>query len=135
MDIFTYDCVLEGLKRHNKKAKQNYGNSVVSYAPKEPTFPLTVLSEIRNVANPLHNTCYERVASVGYSVRIYAQTKGNKNKQTIARVCAQIADEYMSGIGLLRISYNYNESVNEDGLAEIVMTYSGNLHENRRKFI
>ena len=135
MDIYAYDYMLQGLKEYNASVEKNYGNVIVKYPTKDTTYPHTVLSEIRNVANPSYNTCHERVASVGYSVRIYAKTKGNKDKQTIAREIALICDNYLSGIGLTRISFNANESINDNSIYEIIMTYSGNLHENRRKFI
>jgi hypothetical protein len=135
MDIYAYDYMLQGLKDCNDDAEKNYGNVIVKYPTKDTTYPHTVFSEIRNVANPAFNTCFERVASVGYSVRIYAKTKGNIDKQTIARVCAKISDDYLSAIGLTRISYNANESINDNSIYEIIMTYSGNLYENRRKFI
>lgn len=135
MDIYAYDYMLQGLKDYNASVAKNYGNVIVKYPTRDTTYPHTALSEIRNVANPSYNTCHERVASVGYSVRIYAKTKGNKDKQTIAREIALICDNYLSGIGLTRISFNANESINDNSLYEIIMTYSGNLYENRRKFI
>ena len=46
-----------------------------------------------------------------------------------------MVDEYLSAFHLTRISYNANESLNDNSIYEIIMTYSGNLHENRRKFI
>ena len=135
MDIYAYDYLLQGLKACNEKVEKNYGNVVVKYPTKDTTYPHTVFSEIRNVANTSFNVRRERVASVGYSVRIYAKTKGNIDKQTIARVCAKIADEYLSSIGLTRVSFNANESINDYSIYEIIMTYSGNLFENKRKFI
>lgn len=135
MDIFAYDYMLQGLRKHNESVEKNYGNVVVKYPTKDTTYPHTVFDEIRNVANPSYNTCYERVASVGYMVRIYAKTKGKIDKQTIARLCATISDEYLTNIGLTRVSYNANESINDNSIYEIIMTYSGNLYENRRKFI
>lgn len=135
MDIYAYDYMLQGLKDYNASVAKNYGNVVVKSRTTNTTYPHTVLSEIRNVANPSFNTCHAKVASVGYSVRIYAKTKGNKDKQTIAREIALICDNYLSGIGLTRISYNANESINDNSICEIIMTYSGNLFENKRKFI
>lgn len=135
MDIYAYEYMLQGLKDYNAGVAKNYGNVVVKSRTTNTTYPHTVLSEIRNVTNTSFNTCHDRVASVGYSVRVYAKTKGNKDKQTIAREIALICDNYLSGIGLNRISYNANESINDNSIYEIIMTYSGNLHENRRNFI
>ena len=135
MDILAYDYLFDGLKSFNEKMGKPWGNEIVHYAPSNPTYPISVFDEIRNNANSAYNSCYERVASTGYVVRIYAKTKGKITKQQIAREIAQTVDKYLSSIGLLRISYNANESVNDNSIYEIILTYSGNLHENRRKFI
>lgn len=135
MDILTYEYLKEGLKAYNEQNGKPYGNTVVGKAPKNPTYPLTILNEIRNVSTDL-NSDYDRVASVGYSVKIEAKNKGTKvENQTIAREVAQFINRYLEYYNLKRISYNENTSVNDDSIYEIVMTYSGNLHENRRKFI
>lgn len=135
MDILAYEYLKEGLKEFNEKSGKPRGNVVVSYPTKDTTYPHTVFDEIRNVANASYNTCFDRVASTGYVARIYAKTKGNITKQQIAREIAQMVDIYLTNCGLLRVSYNANESINDDSIYEIIMTYSGNLHENRRKFI
>jgi hypothetical protein len=135
MDILAYEYLKQGMIKYNEENGKPHGNAIVGYAPKNPTYPLTIFSEIRNTANTAYNTCFERVASVGYSVRINAKTKGKIDKQTIAREIAQFIDRYLSVFNLTRISYNENPSVNDDSIYEIIMTYSGNLHENRRKFI
>ena len=135
MDILAYEYLKQGMIKYNEENGKPHGNAIVGYAPKTPTYPLTIFSEIRNTANTAYNTCFERVASTGYSVRVNAKTKGKIDKQTIAREIAQFIDRYLSVFNLTRISYNENPSVNDDSIYEIVMTYSGNLHENRRKFI
>ena len=135
MDILAYEYLKKGMEAYNADNGKPHGNAIVGYAPKDPTYPLTIFSEIRNTANFSYNTCFERVASVGYSVRISAKKKVKVDKQTIAREIAQFIDRYLSLFNLARISYNENPSVNDDSIYEIIMTYSGNLHENRRKFI
>ena len=135
MDILAYDYVLQGLIDFNQKADKNYGNLVVPYPTKDPTFPLTVFAEIRNTANPLYNATHEKVASVGYRADIFAKTKGKVDKQTIAREIAVIVDEYLTNIGLTRISFNLEELVNDASIVRIILTYSGNLQETRRRFI
>lgn len=135
MDILAYEYLKEGLIDYNEKYGKPYGNAVVGKAPKTPTYPLTIFNEIRNVSTDL-NSDYDRVASVGYSVKIEAKNKGTKvENQTIAREVAQFVNRYLEYYKLKRISYNENTSVNDDSIYEIIMTYSGNLHENRRKFI
>lgn len=135
MDIQFYEKILNGLIDYNSSVEQNYGNSIVSYPPIKPTYPLTIFEEIRNVSNSAYNGCFDKVASVGYRVDIYAKTKGNITKHTIARKIAQIVDKYLSNIGLIRISFNVSELENDSSIFHIIMTYSGNLHENRNNLI
>jgi hypothetical protein len=135
MDILAYEYMLQGLKDYNATIEQNYGNVVVANPPTNPTYPLTVFDEIRNVANPSYNGCFERVASVGYRADIYAKTKGSVSKQIIARRIAQEVDRYLTNVGLTRVSFNVSELENDSSIYHIIMTYSGNLHENRRNLI
>ena len=135
MDILAYEYMLQGLKDYNATIEQNYGNVVVATPPNNPTYPLTVFDEIRNVANPNYNSCYERVASVGYRADVYAKTKGSISKQIIARRIAQEVDRYLTNVGLTRVSFNVSELENDSSIYHIIITYSGNLHENRRKLI
>ena len=135
MDILAYEYMLQGLKDYNATIEQNYSNVVVATPPTNPTYPLTVFDEIRNVANPNYNSCYERVASVGYRADIYAKTKGSVSKQIIARRIAQEVDRYLTNVGLTRVSFNVSELENDSSIYHIIITYSGNLHENRRKLI
>lgn len=134
MDILAYEYLKEGMEKYNEDYGKPHGNAVVGKAPKTPTYPLTIFNEIRNVSTDL-NSCHEKVASVGYSVKIEAKNKGKVSNQTIAREVAQFINNYLEYFNLKRISYNENTSVNDDSIYEIIMTYSGNLHENRRKFI
>lgn len=134
MDILTYDYIIQGLKDYNNSVEQNYGNVILEY-PTKSSFPNTVFAEIRNIANPSFNSAYERVASVGYRVDIYAKTKGSVDKQTIARRIAKIVDTYLSNINLTRVSFNISDMENDNSIFHIIMTYSGNLYENRRILI
>lgn len=135
MDILAYDYMLQGLKDYNATIEQNYGNVVVATPPANPTYPLTVFDEIRNVANANYKSSYDRVASVGYRADIYAKTKGSVSKQIIARKIAQEVDRYLTNVGLTRVSFNVSELENDSSIYHIIITYSGNLHENRRKLI
>lgn len=134
MDILAYNDLYDGLVAFNEKSGKPRGNVIVHYPSANSTYPHTVFDEIRNVGTN-HNSDYERVASVGYVARIYAKTKGKIDKQTIAREVAQMVDDYMRHFKLTRISFNANESVNDNSIYEIIMTYSGKLNEYRRKFI
>lgn len=135
MDILAYDYMLQGLKDYNATIEQNYGNVVIATAPTNPTYPLTIFDEIRNVSNVNYNSSYDRVASVGYRADIYAKTKGSVSKQIIARRIAQEVDRYLTNVGLSRVSFNVSELENDSSIYHIIITYSGNLHENRRKLI
>lgn len=135
MDILAYDYMLQGLKDYNATIEQNYGNVVIATAPTNPTYPLTIFDEIRNVSNVNYNSSYDRVASVGYRADIYAKTKGSVSKQIIARKIAQEVDRYLTNVGLTRVSFNVSELENDSSIYHIIITYSGNLHENRRKLI
>lgn len=135
MDILAYEKLQEGLIDFNEKSGKPYGNVIVPYPTTNSTYPHTVFDEIRNVSNASFNTNFDRVSSLGFVVRIYAKNKGKVDKKTIAREVAQMIDKYLSSFKLNRISYNAHESINDNSIYEIIMTYSGNLHENRRKFI
>lgn len=131
MDILAYEYLKQGLKNYNDKIGKPRGNVVVSYPTKDTTYPHTVFDEIRNV----ENLVAQKVASTGYKVDIYAKTKGKIDKQIIAREIAQEVNKYLTSQNLRRISFNASPQVNDDSIYQITMTYSGNLHETRRKFI
>jgi hypothetical protein len=134
MDILIYENLLQSLKSYNSTIK-NYGNEVVRLPPTNPVYPLTIFTEIRNVANPSFNSCFDRIASVGYRLDIYAKTKGNITKDRIAREIAELMDRYLTNIGLLRVSFNISELENDSSIFHIIMTYSGNVSEYRKILI
>jgi hypothetical protein len=142
MDNKVYFDILEALKEYNKSLSENYGNAIYSLPPKlndnqNLKFPITRFSQIRNVANSSYNSCFERVASVGFSLDIFAKDKGTKKlRNEIALDLAQKFDAFLTNrCGLLRISYNEFDLEAQGSIYRITMTYSGNLHENRRRFI
>lgn len=135
MDIIVSEYIYDGLKKYNVMKQSPYGNDVVDEEPLDPVYPLTIISEIRNTANARYNTPYDKLSSVGYAVDIYAQAKGSISKKQIAREIAEIVDEYMTNIGLLRVGFVPDGLVRDASLYRITMTYSGNLHENRRTII
>lgn len=134
MDILIYENLLQSLKSYNSTIK-NYGNEVVRLPPTNPVYPLTIFTEIRNVANASFNSCFDRVASVGYRLDIYAKTKGNITKDRIAREIAELMDRYLTNVGLLRVSFNISELENDSSIFHIIMTYSGNVSEYRKILI
>ena len=135
MDILTSDLIYNGLKEFIASRGNPYDCAVVDEEPYEPTYPLIVIHEIRNTANARYNTPFERVASIGFSVEIYAQSMGEISKKQIARELAKLADEYMSAINLLRSGFVPDGLVRDASLHRIIMTYTGNLHENTRRII
>lgn len=134
MDIEVYESILNSMKDYNSKLEQNYGNTIVSYPPANPTYPLTIFEEIRNVPIRGYNTCRDRLASLGYRLDIYAKTKGNINKQVIARHIAKQIDNFLTNyVGLTQISWNVSELENDASIYHIIITYTAYLHENRKK--
>lgn len=136
MDIQVNKDIYNGLKAYNNTLnKSNYGNTILEVAPKNKVYPYTILHTIRDVANPNYNTLYGRVSSKGYRVDIYAQDKGKVLRKDIADIISQQVDFYMSAIGLQRVSYNAVDLESEGTTYHIIMTYSADLDEYRRKFI
>lgn len=136
MDIKLYDSIHRDMVTYNSRITQNYGNVVKQTPPTKPTYPLTVIEEIRNVVNPRYNSRFDRVASVGYRIEIYAKSKGNITGQTIARSLAKEFDNYMTNyVGLTQTSWNVTSLENDGSTYTIVMVYTGNFHENRIKIL
>lgn len=135
MDIYAYDELYEGLKEYNENCENNYENVVVKFPTTDSTYPHTVFAEVRNTQDRRFKTAIDRVASVGYLVNIYAKNLGDTDKMTVARECAKIVDEYLGSQNLLRESFNANDMIGDSSVYQIIMTYSGSLLENRRKFI
>lgn len=135
MDIYAYEHIVKGLENFNELKDKPFGNTVVQIAPTKPTYPLTVVDEIRNIAIKNYNTEYGKFSNLGFRVDIFAKTKGKISKQTIAREISELVDEYFSSIGLTRVSFNISELENDSSIYHIILTFSGTLNEYRRKFI
>lgn len=136
MDIQLYEAIYRDMVEYNNNITKNYGNIVVKTAPQNPTYPLTTIDEIRNLANPRYNSCFDRVSSVGYVINIYAKTKGNVLNQTIARELAKEFDNYMTNyVGLTQTSWNVIPLENDSSIYTITMVYTGNIHENRIRIL
>lgn len=136
MDIQINREICTALAEYNKGLEKNYGNVVLDAPPVNKKYPLTVIQNIRDVANANYNSCYGRVSSKGYKVHIYAQDKGKISRVVIAETIAKNVDDFLGRqVGLIRESYNSIDLENEGTTLHIIMTYSGNLDEYRRKFI
>ena len=134
MDIQVNNEIYNGLKEYNSKLSKNYGNSILELAPREKkVYPYTIFQTIRDTS--IDNSCYGKRSSKGYRVDIYAQDKGKFSRKDIAQILAQQVDYYLSDINLKRVSYNEIDLENNGTTYHIIMTYSGELDEYRRKFI
>ncbi len=136
MDIQVYEDIYNGLKEYNDGLDNNYGNVVLKVAQSTPTYPYTLIDEIRNTAREEYNTTFDKVSRIGYKVDIYAKTKGNVLKQTIARQLVKEMDYFLTRVvGLTQISWNISEQENDSSIYHIIITYTASLLENRRKII
>lgn len=135
MDIYASELIYEGLKSYNENMGKPFGNEVVDEEPLDPIYPLTIIQETRNVQNPNYRSPMERVASIGFSVEIYAQDMGDKTKKQVARELAKLAFEYMTAIGFEQSGFVPDGLVRDASLHRIIMTFTGNLHENSRRLI
>lgn len=140
MDNQVYKTILNGLKEYSKTLK--YKCSVYSLPPRlndQQTikFPFARFYQVGNTQNPAYNSCFDRVSSVRYVIDIFAQDLGTKVlRNEIAMGLAQQFDDFLSNeCGLLRVGYNEFDLELQGSTYRISMTYSGNLHENRRRFI
>jgi hypothetical protein len=142
MDNKVYFQILNSLKVYNKSLSENYGAEIYSLPPKlnkntELKFPIVRFYQVGNAQNPSFNSPFERVSSVRYVLDIFAKDKGNKVlRNEIALDLSEKFDAFLSNdCNLLRQSTNEFDLEGEGSIYRITMTYSGNLHENRRKFI
>jgi hypothetical protein len=132
MDIRTYDWIIRDLILYNDTIEENYGNVVCGVAPTEPTYPLTIIDEIKNVGIKQYHTMFDKLSNISYRIDIYAQDVGTISKQIVARTLAKELDTYMSNfVGLTQLSYNVIPIENDNSLYHIVLIYIGNYHENR----
>jgi hypothetical protein len=100
-------------------------------------FPIVRFYQVGNAQNANYNSPFDRVSSVRYVIDIFAKDKGNKKlRNEIALDLAEKFDAFLSHrCNLLRQSTNEFDLEAEGSIYRVSMTYSGNLHENRRKFI
>lgn len=142
MDNKVYFIILDGIKEYNNSIPENYGNSIYSLPPKlnkdqNLKFPITRFYQVGDTQNPNYNSPFDRVSSKRFVLDIFAKDKGNKKlRNEIALDLAEKFNAFLSDrCGLLRISYNEFDLEAQGSIYRISMTYSGNLHENRRRFI
>lgn len=135
MDTKINEQLYNDLVKYNASLQNNYANTVLDLAPNTKKYPYTIFSTIRDVANKNYNTCYGRVSSKGYRLDIYAQDKGKVKRNKIAQSICEQLDEFMSAIGLQRVSYNEFDVENEGTVFHIITTYSSDYDEYRKRFI
>jgi hypothetical protein len=136
MDIKANGELFNSLKLYNDGLQNNFGNKILDAPPLEKkVYPYTIFRTVRDVSKKGYNSCYGKVSSKGFKIDIYAQNKGSKyGKQEIAETIAENIDDFMSFVGLERTSYNPLLE-NEGTTLHIVLVYSGDLDEYRRRFI
>jgi hypothetical protein len=135
MDIQVYENILQGLKDYNESIGKPYNNVVVRYPTADTTYPVTVFRETTNLANPRFKGCFDRVATVGYSLEVFAKQKNKIQKDKIAREVACELNTYLTQVvGLNQVGFNYVPQINDNSICRVVVTYTGQLHENRQRF-
>jgi hypothetical protein len=142
MDNKVYFQILNGLREYNQSLSENYGAEIYSLPPNlnknaNLKFPIVRFYQVGNAQDPRFNSPFARVSSVRYVIDIFAKDKGNKKlRNEIALDLADKFDTFLSNnCNLLRQSTNEFDLEANGSIYRISMTYSGNLHENRRKFI
>lgn len=137
MDLKANKELYYSLKEYNDKLSNNYGNTVLETIPLEKKiYPYTIFRAIRDTSIKNQNSCYGKASQKGYRIDIYAQDKGTKYpRDVIAETIAEKLDDFMSFVGLDRISFNSIDNENEGTTLHLIITYSGVLDEYRRKFI
>lgn len=142
MDNKVYFQILNSLKEYNKSLSENYGAEIYSLPPKlnkdqELKFPIVRFYQVGDTQNPSFNSPFDRVSSKRFVIDIFAKDKGKKIlRNEIALDLSEKFNAFLSDkCNLLRTSYNEFDLEAQGSIYRVSMTYSGNLHENRRKFI
>ena len=135
MDIQVYEDILQGLKDCNEKLGKPYGTAVVRYPTKDTTYPHCVFRETTNLANETYNGRFDKIATLGYALVVYAKQKNNTPKDRVAREVAKELNSYLTEVvGLRQVGYNYVPQINDNSTCSVVITYTAQLHENRQRF-
>lgn len=136
MDIQVYEDILQGLKDYNEKVGKPYNNAVVRYPTAETTYPHCVFKETTNLESPVYSGRFDRVATLGYSLMVYAKQKNKTPKDRVAREVAKELNSYLTEVvGLKQVGYNYVPQINDNSICAVVITYTAQLHENRQRFL
>jgi hypothetical protein len=134
MDTQINKILFEGLKEYNSRHKK-HGNEILEVSPKNKVYPFTVLSTVRDTDIKTVTSHYGKRSSKGYRLDIYAQNKGKILRKEIADDIAQQLDEFMSDIvNLERTSYNGFDLENDGTVFHLIVMYSSEYDEYRRKF-
>lgn len=135
MDIKVYEDILQGLKDYNESIEKPYSNAVVRYPTADTTYPHSVFRETANLVNQNYRGRFDRLATLGYSLVVYAKQKNKTPKDKVAREVAQQLNTYLTEVvGLTQVGYNYIPQMNDNSTCAVVITYTAQLHENRRRF-
>lgn len=139
MDTQVYENIKTSLKNYftSLNLSKSQSPNIVGFEPSNPTYPMVVFSEPRNVPQGRYNSRIQTVANLGYRFDIYAKTVGNISKQQLARQLASYCDKFACEyVGLRQVSFNEVQNDGTNGaLYHIIMMYSGNYHEQKLNFI
>ena len=136
MDIQIYEDIYNSLEKFLATNESSiYGASLVHYPSSKPTYPYVIFEEIRN--QPVGNAFGEipdRLANLGYAIKIYAKTKGSVSKMTIARNVAVVINEFLTQyVGIKQVSLNPDPNVADGELYGLIIMYNTNYYENKQQ--
>ena len=136
MNIITYEDIYRDMVTFNSQLSVNYGNVVRQNETTKTTYPYTIIEEIRNTEDPSYNTMFDKISILGYKITVMAKTKGQITGQKIARHLSAQFDDYMQNyVGVKRTSFLPYKDGDDNSIYALQTIYTGNLHENRRKFL
>lgn len=138
MDINIYDEIYNSLEKYMAGNPIGlYGAALVHYPSTSPTYPYVVFDEVRNQSfGRSYGEVSDKVASLGYRVRVYGKTKGSASKMKIARSIVGMVDEFLTEyVGLKQVSSNPDPNIADGDLYGIVVMYETKYYENRKNII
>jgi hypothetical protein len=139
MQIEVYEKIKSGLENYFSQIQvdKNYiPEAVVGVAPNSPKYPYVAIKEITNVPYGNFTNVRQMVDDLSYRIDIYAKDiSKDYSKQKVARNIMLLCDNYMTCIGLKRISFNEFEEGNKQSISHIILVYSGRFFQNKQYFV
>jgi len=138
MNNEIFDAIYNGLSAFlTENNKSCYSAKICSMPPANPTYPLVMFDEVRNVkSGHSFGEIPDKVSSLGYQADIYGKAKGTSNRRTVARAVATVVDSYLSDfVGLHRMSFNVTPVEAGGELYRITIMYDKKIYENKKSLI